>query len=145
MLRLNNIKFYTVSFLILTLLAWTGCRQEAPFFTSVPSSETGIAFENKLVEREGFNILYYLYFYEGGGVSTGDINNDGLIDIYFSANTKGNNKLYLNKGNFKFEDITQKAGVSGNSDWCSGVTMTDINADGWVDIYVCAVSKKIGT
>ena len=144
MLRLNNIKFYTVSFLILTLLAWTGCRQEAPFFTSVPSSETGIAFENKLVEREGFNILYYLYFYEGGGVSTGDINNDGLIDIYFSANTKGNNKLYLNQGNFKFEDITQKAGVSGNSDWCSGVTMTDINADGWLDIYVCAVSKKSG-
>ena len=81
-------------------------------------------------QREGLNILYYLYYYNGGGVATGDINNDGLPDIYFTANTKGNNKLYLNKGNFQFEDITANAGVAGGSDWSTGVTMADVNGDG---------------
>ena len=70
-------------------------------------------------KRNAFGILYYLYYYNGGGVSIGDINNDGLPDIYFTANSKGNNKLYLNKGNFEFEDITQKAGVAGTADWCT--------------------------
>ena len=89
-----------------------------------------------------FNILYYLYYYNGGGVATGDVNNDGLPDLYFTANSKGNNKLYLNKGNFSFEDITASAGVAGISDWCSGVTMADVNGDGNLDIYVSAVSKS---
>jgi hypothetical protein len=113
-------------------------------FTRLSSSATQINFQNNLPEREGLNILYYLYYYSGGGVATGDINNDGLPDIYFTANSKGNNKLYLNKGNFKFEDITETAGVAGSSDWCSGVTMADVNGDGWLDIYVSAVSKKLG-
>jgi hypothetical protein len=113
-------------------------------FVSLPPSATHIDFQNNLPVRERFNILYYLYYYEGGGVATGDVNNDGLPDIYFTANTRGNNKLYLNKGNFEFEDVTSKAGVAGSSDWCSGVTMADVNADGWLDIYVSAVSKKLG-
>lgn len=110
----------------------------------MPASKTHVNFKNDLPVRKQLNILYYLYYYEGGGVATGDINNDGLTDIYFTANTKGNNKLYLNKGNFEFEDITAKAGVAGTSDWCSGVTMADVNGDGKLDIYVCAISQKAG-
>ena len=121
------------------------CKQEKQrLFTSLSSSETNIKFENKLEKKKLFNILYYLYYYNGGGVATGDINNDGLPDIYFSANSKGNNKLYLNKGNFKFEDITEKAGVAGVADWCTGVTMADVNSDGYLDIYVSAVSNTYG-
>lgn len=120
------------------------CKNRKTMFTQLPESQTGIGFSNKLEAREGLNILYYLYFYNGAGVATGDINNDGLPDIYFTANSKGNNKLYLNKGNFQFEDITGKAGVKGFSDWCTGVTMADINADGFLDIYVSTVSGKYG-
>ena len=118
------------------------CRNRKTMFTQLPESQTGIGFSNKLEAREGLNILYYLYYYNGAGVATGDINNDGLPDIYFTANAKGSNKLYLNKGNFQFEDITDKAGVKGISDWCTGVTMADINADGFLDIYVSTVSGK---
>lgn len=120
------------------------CKNRKTMFTQLPESQTGISFSNQLEAREGLNILYYLYFYNGAGVATGDINNDGLPDIYFTANSKGNNKLYLNKGNFQFEDITGKAGVKGFSDWCTGVTMADINADGFLDIYVSTVSGKYG-
>ena len=113
-------------------------------FESMPSSTTNIGFINKVEDKNMFNILYYLYFYNGGGVATGDINNDGLVDVYFTANTMGNNKLYLNKGNFVFEDITAKAGTAGTADWSSGVTMADVNADGFLDIYVSASSQHHG-
>jgi hypothetical protein len=110
----------------------------------LPASKTNINFINKLQDSSKLNIINYLYYYNGGGVAIGDINNDGLSDIYFTANSKGNNKLYLNKGNFEFEDITATAGVSGTSDWCSGVTMADVNGDGFLDIYVSAVSNSNG-
>jgi enediyne biosynthesis protein E4 len=129
-------------FFLFVVLFFISCNRSDNLFTALPSSKTKITFQNNLPQRKGFNILYYLYYYEGGGVATGDINNDGLTDIYFTANTKGNNKLYLNKGNFEFEDITAKAGVAGIADWCSGVTMADVNADGWLDMYVAAVSGK---
>jgi enediyne biosynthesis protein E4 len=110
--------------------------EDAPLFIEIPSESSGVNFINKLTFDQRFNIYTYRNFYNGGGVALGDINNDGLIDIYFTAN-QGQNKLYLNKGNFQFEDITERAGVSGTRAWSTGVSMVDINGDGWLDIYVC--------
>ena len=136
----KNIVFYLFIFLIFLF----SCKQENKLFTELSLADTHINFSNKLENKKLFNILYYLYYYNGGGVSTGDINKDGLPDIYFTANSKGNNKLYLNKGNLEFEDITDKAGVKGISDWCTGSTMADVNSDGFLDIYVSTVSNKYG-
>lgn len=113
------------------------------FFKQVPSSYSAIDFVNKLDESNDFNIIEYLYFYNGGGVALGDINNDGLTDIYFSSN-QGSNKLYLNKGSFKFEDISSKAGVSGLGNWKTGITMADVNGDGYLDILSCGVGGYKG-
>jgi hypothetical protein len=97
---------------------------------------TGIDFKNTVKDSKDFNILIYRNFYNGGGVAIGDINNDGLADVFFTANM-GANKLYKNKGNWKFEDISEKAGFIQKQDWSTGVVMVDINHDGWLDIYVC--------
>ncbi|WP_020535871.1 VCBS repeat-containing protein [Lewinella cohaerens] len=105
-------------------------------FVEMPTAETGIDFVNEVENTRDFNIFSYRNFYNGGGVAIGDINNDGLPDIYFT-NNKGKNKLFLNKGDFKFEDISQPAGVAGERGWSTGVVMVDINADGLLDIYVC--------
>jgi enediyne biosynthesis protein E4 len=109
-------------------------------FESQPARKTGIRFQNTLTEDKLNNILRYEYFYNGGGVAVGDINNDGLDDIYFTGNMLPN-KLYLNQGDFKFKDITNVAGVAGRGDWTTGVTMVDINGDGFLDIYVCYSGK----
>lgn len=128
---------------MLSLLLMSGCRsKKKTAFESLSPSSTGVRFTNTLKSHRLFSILYYLYYYNGGGVATGDINKDGLPDIYFTANHPSGNKLYLNKGNFVFEDITEKAGVAGKSDWCTGVTMADVNGDGWLDIFTSAVSAK---
>jgi len=105
-------------------------------FQLLTSEETGIDFVNEVVDGESFNILTYRNFYNGGGVAIGDINNDSLPDIFFTANQK-KNRLYLNKGNLHFEDITERAGVGGTMTWSTGVSMADINGDGLLDIYVC--------
>lgn len=130
--------------IVLLAVALSACHSNDGMFSSLPASKTNISFRNDLEKRKAFGILYYLYYYNGGGVSIGDINNDGLPDIFFTANSKGHNKLYLNKGNFVFEDITDKANVAGNSDWCTGATMADVNGDGLLDIYVCAVQGEHG-
>jgi hypothetical protein len=129
------IRYILLFSVLLFLLA---CNNKKPLFESSAPSKTSITFQNTLTESDDFNILDYLYFYNGGGVAIGDINNDGLPDIYFSGN-QVKNKLYLNKGNLKFEDITEQAGVEGNSDWNTGAVMGDVNGDGLLDIYVCAV------
>ena len=113
-------------------------------FTQLPSSDTGIDFINEVKNGEDMNIFKYRNFYNGGGVAIGDINNDGLSDVYFTSNL-GKNKLYLNKGNFKFEDISVKAGVEGQKVWSTGVVMVDINADGLLDIYVCNAGNSKGS
>nr|WP_315156887.1 VCBS repeat-containing protein [uncultured Flavobacterium sp.] len=105
-------------------------------FTLVPSEQTQINFINTVKQDTIFNCVRYMYALNGGGVAIGDINNDGLQDIYFSSNQESN-KLYLNKGNFEFEDITQSANVTDEFGWTTGVSMIDINNDGWLDIYVC--------
>jgi len=122
------------------------CKQKPALalFELLPSSQTNIHFVNHINDNDKPGILDYLYFYNGGGVAIGDINNDGLPDIFFTSNKKGGNKLYLNKGNYQFEDITAKAGVAGTADWSTGVTMADVNNDGYLDIYVCAVAGKLG-
>lgn len=120
-----------------------GGEERESLFTLMPPSVTHIDFINKLTETEEFNIIEYLYFNNGAGVAAGDINNDGLIDLYFTSNQLPN-KLYLNRGNFNFEDITEKAGVAGGGDWATGVTMADVDGDGLLDIYVCHVGDYKG-
>ncbi len=110
-------------------------------FKLLSPQESGISFSNEIKEDYAYNILTFEYLYNGGGVAVGDINNDGLEDIYFSG-TFVSNKLYLNKGNLKFEDITEKAGVGSVEGFKTGVTMADINADGFLDIFVCRTSKE---
>lgn len=125
--------------LILLVAFFVGCsKKEALLFEKLPSDKSNITFNNQLDASKKISILDYLYYYNGGGTAVGDINNDGLVDIYFTSN-QGKNKLYLNKGDNKFEDITEKAGVEGQSDWNSGTVMADVNGDGFLDIYVCAV------
>jgi enediyne biosynthesis protein E4 len=110
-------------------------KDEDEKFRLISPKESGIAFQNTIKETAEFNIFNYLYFYNGGGVAAGDLNADGLVDLYFTANQVPN-KLYINKGNFKFEDVTERSGVVGAPGWKTGVTMADVNGDGLLDIYV---------
>ena len=121
-------------FLFLTFLFLISCEKKEKLFSEISPFQSNIDFSNDLNENDKFNLVEYLYFYNGGGVTTGDINNDGLIDIYISSN-QGLNKLYLNKGGFVFEDISKTAGVQSKGEWKTGVSMIDINGDGFLDIY----------
>jgi enediyne biosynthesis protein E4 len=121
---------------VLIILACNTPEDKQTLFSRLASQSTGIDFNNFNVEDETQNVFSYEYFYNGGGVALGDVNNDGLVDIYFSANQVAN-RLYLNKGNFKFEDITLSSGTAAKDGWKTGVAMVDINADGLLDIYVC--------
>ncbi len=119
----------------LCLHAACSSGSDAPLFTLLAPEDTGVSFVNTVVEREGFNVLEYEYFYNGAGVAAGDINNDGLPDLYFVANMSPD-RLYLNMGHLEFRDITQEAGIRHEPSWHTGVTMVDINDDGWLDVYV---------
>ena len=107
-----------------------------PMFVKLDSTQTGIGFINEVEDGPEYNILTYRNFYNGGGVAIGDINNDGLPDVFLTANL-GDSKLYLNKGNFQFTDITLSTKIKSKRGWRTGVTMADVNADGWLDIYIC--------
>lgn len=141
-------------YILLFLSLLTACGPKKHTETEVSSEEprrfellkpqqTGIDFVNRLTERTDLNIFTYLYIYNGAGVAAGDVNNDGLTDLYFTSNQE-KNKLYLNRGNFKFEDITETAGAGGEFGWTTGVTMADVNADGMLDIYVSMVGGHPG-
>ena len=119
-------------FIIIGILS---CADKNSLFEELSPFRTGVKFSNDLAYDETFNIFTYRNYYNGGGVGLGDINNDGLIDIFFNSNLE-KNRLYLNKGDFKFEDITDFAGVAGTKSWSTGVSIADINADGFLDIYV---------
>jgi len=119
----------------------SSCGNHNTLFEPVSSEHSGIHFNNLIIENDSVNELDIENVYNGGGVGIGDFNKDGLQDVYFTGN-QVSNKLYLNRGDFKFDDITEKAGVTGEGKWCRGVAVVDINNDGWPDIYVCASIKK---
>jgi hypothetical protein len=129
------------SVLYLFILAATAQKKPAgPLFTLMNEKQTGISFLNMIKEDDSLNVMQYEYLYNGAGIGIGDFNNDGLPDIFFSGNT-GPGKLFLNKGNFQFTDITKQAGVAGNGTWATGVSIADVNGDGLMDIYVCHSGK----
>lgn len=142
--------------IILCLLSIAACKKEKEadaskefspnknaLFTKLNPEQTGIHFENTIESSPELNVFKYRNFYNGGGVGLGDLNNDGLPDLYLTSNM-GKNRLYLNKGNFQFEDVTEKAGVAGINEWSTGVVFVDINADGLLDIYVCNAGTVAG-
>jgi hypothetical protein len=134
-----GMKKYLLLLLVLNIVLSCQKKMEvvsSTFFEALSKEKSGIVFLNNIIENDTLNYTTFPYMYMGGGVSIGDINNDGLSDIYFTGNMS-QNKLYLNKGNMNFEDITDDAGVSGDDRWYTGVTMADVNNDGWLDIYVC--------
>ncbi|MCG8318957.1 MAG: VCBS repeat-containing protein [Cytophagales bacterium] len=139
----KNAYLSVLASLLLFLIKGCNSTVESHLFIQKKPSETGLLFQNNLDEEADFNILNYLYYYNGGGVGIGDFNNDGLQDIYFTANLEGN-KLYLNQGTLRFEDITEEAGVKGRADWSTGVSIADVNADGWLDIYICGLGDFEG-
>ena len=133
-------KFY-LSVFILFLSGLLSCNNTHTLFQQISSSHSGITFNNKITENDSINPFDVVNIYNGGGVGIGDFNNDGKQDIFFTGNMVAC-KLYLNKGNFKFEDVTDKAGVSGAGRWARGVSIVDINNDGLADIYICNTIYK---
>src|SRR5919202_5549102 len=130
-------------------IGWlAGCRSEQqtpsdPLFQKLSADETHIDFVNKVTDDKDFNIFNYRNFYNGGGVAIGDVNGDGLSDVFLIANM-GDDKLYLNRGKMQFDDVTAKAGVAGKRAWSTGATFADVNGDGRLDLYVCNAGIRKG-
>lgn len=137
----GNTKLLLFFILLLFFLSCKNRKNDSPpMFEVLESKQTGLHFVNKLTATSNFNLFNYLYFYNGAGMGAGDFNADGLVDLFFSSN-QGENKLYLNKGNLKFEDVTVAAKIPQDGGWSTGVSVVDINNDGLLDIYVCRVGS----
>lgn len=127
--------FINTSVLLGVLFILSSCEMNSKRFELLSAADTGIDFNNRIIESDSINVLQYMNIYTGAGVAVGDVNNDGLVDVYMSGNVVSG-KLYLNKGDFKFEDISESAGII-NQNWGTGASMVDINQDGYLDIYIC--------
>src|SRR5688500_18088495 len=133
-MRMNRHYYHCIAVLLCVLCSCY--KQKEALFAELKPDETGIKFRNDLVETNEKSVLSYIYFYNGGGVAAGDLNNDGLSDLVFTGNQTGN-KFYINKGDFAFEDVTSSSGLKDQNGWSTGVVLVDINNDGWKDIYIC--------
>src|SRR6476469_7254991 len=132
--------FNKICVLTACILFLLSCSKGKSLFKRIESSASGISFQNTIVENDSINPIDLEFLYNGGGIAVGDFNNDGLPDLYFTASTVSN-KLYLNKGKLSFQDVTEKAGVSGGGEWSNAASVVDINNDGLEDIYVCTTIK----
>ena len=123
---------------LLLVMGWaaSGCATDDTLFRRLPSARTGISFANTLTPTESLNTYLFRNFYNGGGVAIGDVSGDGLADVFMTGN-QVSNRLYLNRGEFRFEDVTETAGLASSGAWTTGATMGDINGDGWLDLYLC--------
>src|SRR4030095_11683578 len=138
---MNRIFQFIVILVIFSFVVCSCGRSRNILFTLLSADQTGIEFSNRIFENDSVNIIDNEYVYNGGGVAIGDFNNDGLQDVYFTGNMVSN-RLYLNKGNMKFSDVTDVTRATGEGRWCSGVALVDINNDDWLDIYVCATFRS---
>lgn len=138
------IRFFHCIFYTALAGAFLACGNDKTLFSRVPVSDSGIDFSNRIRENDTLNILDFEYIYNGGGVGIADMNGDSLPDVLFSGN-QADSRIYLNRGNMKFEDISKKAGISNLGRWCSGISLVDINADGRMDIYLTSTAKKAAT
>ena len=137
-MKKNWLLLYSV---IVSMLSMVSCKQQdSALFIRKDASETGVFFSNDIIENDSVNVVDYYYCYNGGGVVVGDFNLDSLPDLFFTGNMVSS-RLYLNQGNLSFKDITEQAGVA-TQDWIMGVSVVDINADGWLDIYLSAAGPK---
>jgi hypothetical protein len=134
-------RFYTLLLATALGLLLVSCQSEDTLFVLKTPEETGIDFNNQIDETDSFNILTDEYIFNGGGVATADFDNNGLPDLFFTGNQVAN-RLYLNQGEFSFQDVSEEAGILAADKWCTGAVVVDINQDGWADIYVAAAMKK---
>src|ERR1700730_5177877 len=138
---IHKIRFFKL--MVSLAIFFSACsseKKDPPLFETLTNKKTGLDFKNTLSPTDSFNLFHYMYFYNGAGIGVGDFNNDGLVDIFLSSN-QGDNKLYLNKGNLEFKDVTSQAKIPQDGGWSTGLSVVDINNDGLLDIYVCRVGK----
>jgi enediyne biosynthesis protein E4 len=147
MIKINHytINIFRLAYIIITTIVLFSCKNkrtinQPALFEVLDSSRTGLGFSNNLTYKKDFNLFLYMYFYNGSGVGSGDFNNDGLIDLFFGSN-QGDNKLYLNKGELHFSDVTKEATIPVDGGWTTGISVVDINSDGLLDVYVCRVGN----